>query len=298
LLRSIGVSVNCIEQEGHFPFEIHSNGINVDEIEMDTSISSQFVSALLMAGVMMPQGLKIRMLGGRTTGAYIRLTLSMMQKFGIGVLQEDEVCYVPYNLTYHVASYQIEPDVSGACYFYAMALLLGISVVVKQVHFDSTQGDIKFLDVLKQLGCSIYDTEQGICVTGRKDRIYPGITVDMNDFSDQTMTLAVLAPFATSPTIIKNISHIRLQESNRVEAIIQELTRLGIHSEEKKEYQGICIYPGRVTPTIVETYEDHRMAMAFTLIGLRVEGIVIDNPHCCAKTFEKYFDIIDELTTV
>jgi 3-phosphoshikimate 1-carboxyvinyltransferase len=297
LLRSIGVVVNCMEQEGYFPFEIHSNGVYVDKITMDTSISSQFVSALLMAGVMLPQGIKITMLGGRTTGAYIRLTLSMMQKFGIMVLQEEDVCYVPYNLTYHVASYQIEPDVSGACYFYAMALLLGISVVVKQVHFDSIQGDIKFLEVLKQLGCSFYDTERGICVTGRKDRIYPGITVDMNDFSDQTMTLAVLAPFATSPTIIKNISHIRLQESNRVEAIIQELTRLGIHCEENMEYQGICIYPGRVTPTIVETYEDHRMAMAFTLIGFRVDGIVIDNPHCCAKTFENYFDIIDELTT-
>ncbi len=298
LLRSIGVTVNCMEQEGHFPFEIHSMEINVDEITMDTSISSQFVSALLMAGVMLPQGLKIRMLGGRTTGAYIRLTLSMMQKFGIRVLQEDAVCYVPNNLTYQVDSYQIEPDVSGACYFYAMALLLGISVVVKQVHFDSMQGDIKFLEVLKQLGCSMNDTVQGICVTGRKDRIYPGITVDMNDFSDQTMTLAVLAPFATSPTIIKNISHIRLQESNRIEAITKELTRLGIRCEENEEYQGICIYPGRIIPAIVETYEDHRLAMAFTLIGLRVDGIVIDNPNCCAKTFENYFDIIDELTTV
>lgn len=298
LLRSIGVSVNCTQQEGHFPFEIHSNGINVEEITMDTSISSQFVSALLMAGVMLPQGLKVRMSGSRTTGAYIRLTLSMMQKFGIKVHQENDVCYVPYNLNYHVASYQIEPDVSGACYFYAMALLLGISVLVKQVHFDSIQGDIKFLEVLKQLGCSIYDTERGICVTGRKDRIYPGITVDMNDFSDQTMTLAVLAPFATSPTMIKNISHIRLQESDRIRAIIQELTRLGIRCEDNEEYKGICIYPGKITPAMIETYEDHRMAMAFALIGLREEGIIINNPSCCEKTFENYFDIIDDLTTV
>lgn len=296
LLRSIGVSVNCIEKEGHFPFEIHSRGINDDEITMDTSISSQFVSALLMAGVMLPQGLKVRMSGSRTDGAYIKLTLSMMKQFGINVLQEDNVCYVPYNVTNQVKSYQIEPDVSGACYFYAMALLLGISVVVKRVHLDSMQGDIKFLEVLKQLGCKVDDTEQGICVTGVKDRIYPGITVDMNDFSDQTMTLAVLAPFASSPTIIKNIAHIRLQETNRIRAIVQELTRLGIHCEENEEYQGICIYPGSITPSVVETYEDHRMAMAFTLIGLRVDGIVINNPNCCAKTFENYFDIIDELT--
>ncbi|SHO47674.1 3-phosphoshikimate 1-carboxyvinyltransferase [Anaerocolumna xylanovorans] len=296
LLRRIGVSVNCIEEEGHFPFEIHSKGIDVKEITMDTSLSSQFVSALLMAGIMLPQGLKLRLSGSRTAGAYIKLTLSLMQQFGIEVRREGDVCYVPYNLSYQVPSYQIEPDVSGACYFYAVALLLGTSVVVKGVHLDSMQGDIKFLEVLKQLECSIEDTEQGICVTGRKDRVFPGIRVNMNDFSDQTMTLAVLAPFAASPTMITNISHIQLQESNRISAIIKELTRLGIRCEEKKEYQGICIYPGKVTPAIVETYEDHRMAMAFTLIGLRVDGIIIDNPGCCAKTFENYFDIIDELT--
>lgn len=296
LLRSIGVSVNCIEKEGHFPFEIHSKGIEVHEITMDTSISSQFVSALLMAGIMLPQGLALRISGSRTAGAYIKLTLSLMEQFGIKVLQEGNVCYVPYNLSYQAASYEIEPDISGACYFYAMALLLGTSVVVRGVHFDSLQGDIKFLEVLKQLGCFLEDTEQGICVTGREDRTFPGITIDMNDFSDQTMTLAALAPFATSPTIIKNISHIRLQESNRIAAIVKELTRLGIHCEEKPEYEGLCIYPGKVTPAVVETYEDHRMAMAFTLIGLRVEGIIIDNPGCCAKTFENYFDIIDGLT--
>lgn len=297
MLRNIGVGVKCLEEEGHFPFEIHSKGINVDEITMDTTMSSQFVSALLMAGVMLPQGLKVRMSGSRTTGAYIKLTLSMMQQFGIRVIQEENVCYVPYNLSYQAADYQIEPDVSGACYFYAMALLLGISVVVKRVHFNSMQGDIKFIEVLKQLGCSIDDTDRGICVTGTKDGTYPGIVVDMNDFSDQTMTLAVLAPFATSPTIIENVSHIRLQESNRIRAIVQEMTRLGIQCEENEEYQGICIYPGKISPALIETYDDHRMAMAFTLIGLRVDGIVIDNPHCCSKTFENYFNIIDELTT-
>ena len=136
LLRSIGVTVNCLEEEGHFPFEIHSKGINSNEIEMDTTISSQFVSALLMAGVMIPQGLKLKMSGSRTEGAYIKLTLSMMKQFGIDIFHEDNLCYVPYNSSYKIPSYQIEPDVSGACYFYAMSILLGITVVVKDVHLS------------------------------------------------------------------------------------------------------------------------------------------------------------------
>ena len=296
LLRSIGVTVNCLEEEGHFPFEIHSKGINSNEIEMDTTISSQFVSALLMAGVMIPQGLKLKMSGSRTEGAYIKLTLSMMKQFGIDIFHEDNLCYVPYNSSYKIPSYQIEPDVSGACYFYAMSILLGITVVVKDVHFTSIQGDIKFLDVLKQMGCSIEDTKDGIAVRGTKDGIYPGIVVDMNDFSDQTMTLAAIAPFATSETIIKNISHIRFQETDRIRASVQELTRLGIKCEECEEYNGISIQPGTIIPGAVETYDDHRMAMAFTLIGLRTPGIVIKNYKCCAKTFENYFDIIDDLT--
>lgn len=296
LLRNIGVIVNCLEEEGHFPFEIHSKGINSNELTMDTTVSSQFVSALLMTGVMLPQGLKLKMSGNRTGGSYIKLTISMMQQFGIHVFQEEEVCYIPANSSYQIQSYQIEPDVSGACYFYAMAALLGITVVVNNVHSNSIQGDIKFLEVLKQLGCSIRDTETGICVSGTKNGIYPGIIVDMNDFSDQTMTLAAIAPFATSQTIIKNISHIRFQETDRVRAIVQELTRLGIQCEEYEACNGISIHPGTIVPATIETYDDHRMAMAFTLIGLRVNGIIIKNYKCCTKTFENYFDIIYKIT--
>ena len=296
LLRSLGVTVKCLEKEDHFPFEIHSKGINKNEIEMDTTVSSQFVSALLMTGVMVKDGLKIKMTGSRTNGAYIKMTLAMLKQFGIDVVRQGDECFVPYNLSYEKEVYQIEPDVSGACYFYAMAALLGTTVRVNDVHIDSLQGDIKFLDVLKELGCIVKDTESGVCVTGKKDRKYPGIIVDMNDFSDQTMTLAAIAPFASSQTIIKNISHIRFQETNRIQAIVNELTRLGIKCMEAEKYKGIIIQPGSIIKNEVETYNDHRMAMAFTLIGLRTGGIVIKNYKCCAKTFENYFDIIDDIT--
>jgi len=296
VLREIGVSVKCLEEEGHFPFEIDSNGVNIEEITMDTNISSQFVSALLMAGILSPKGLKVQMLGNRIAGAYIRITLCMMEQFGITVTQSGNVCNVPNNSQYHVATYNIEPDVSSACYFYAMAPLLETTVIVKNVHYNSIQGDIKFLGVLEQLGCTTEDTDIGIRVSGIDNGIYSGITVDMNNFSDQTMTLAVLAPFASSPTTIINVAHIRLQESDRIRAIVQELTRIGIKCEEVNEGQGICIYPGVIHPETIETYEDHRMAMAFALIGLRTEGIKIADPNCCAKTFENYFELLDEIT--
>ena len=158
------------------------------------------------------------------------------------------------------------------------------------------QGDMKFIDVLKQMGCAVTEEREGICVTGPKDGVYSGVDIDMNDFSDQTMTLAALAPFAQTPTYIRNIGHIRLQESDRIHAIVTELTRLGI--EVKEEESAILIYPGTVKPGIVSTYDDHRMAMAFALLGIRAEGIVIDNCECCRKTFDCLLytsDAADEL---
>lgn len=298
LFRKLGVTITCLEEEGHFPFIINSNGINSNELTMDTTISSQFVSSLLMAGVILPDGIKLKMSGSRTNGSYIKLTTLMMKQFGIDVSKKNNTYYVHSNSSYQIPFYQIEPDLSGACYFYAMSLLFGIDVSVKGVHPDSIQGDFKFLNVLKSMGCTALDTDYGFRMQGPKNRIFPGIIVDMNDFSDQTMTLAAIAPFANSKTIIKNISHIRFQETDRISAIINELTKLGVKCEESPEDKGIVIYPGTIVPGAVETYNDHRMAMAFTLIGLRVDGIIIKDYLCCKKTFENYFEIIDKITDI
>ena len=153
---------------------------------------------------------------------------------------------------------------------------------------------MKFLDVLKQLGCTVTEEQEGISVTGPANGEYDGVDVDMNDFSDQTMTLAALAPFAKTPTLIRNIEHIRLQESDRIEAIANELNGLCI--DIKKGRDRIEIMPGQVKPGVVKTYSDHRMAMAFALIGLRVDGIIIDDYECCAKTFEDYFQVLESAT--
>ena len=154
------------------------------------------------------------------------------------------------------------------------------------------QGDLKFIDVLKQMGCAVTEEREGICVSGPKDGEYCGVDVDMNDFSDQSMTLAAIAPFAKTTTVIKNIEHIRLQESDRIEAMVNELNNLGVDVKEGRDR--IEISPADVKPGVVDTYNDHRMAMSFALIGLRVDGIIIDNYECCCKTFENYFEVLEK----
>lgn len=296
ILREHGVAFEFKGEEGHFPFRMRSDGISMKEVRIDTKISSQFASALLMSGVILKDGLKVTMSGDRAEGSYIKMTLAMMKQFGITVVKEESCCQVPHMSEFGLSEYQIEPDVSGASYFYAMAPLLKTDVIVRHVHRNSLQGDIKFIEALQKMGCVLEDNEDGILLSGSNLKEYPGLTISMKDFSDQTMTMAAIAPFAKTPTLIQNVGHIRFQESDRISAIITELTKMGIRCEEVPKEEGIKIYPGDIKETIVETYEDHRMAMSFTLTGLKTGKISIKNPGCCRKTFENYFDLIDGLS--
>ena len=315
----------------------------MSEITIDTNLSSQFASALLMAACLLPMGLKIHLTGSRTAGSYIKMTLAMMKQFGIRVEQTENCYEIAHQEGWGLTEYEVEPDVSAACYFYAMVPLLKTSVIVKG---KSLQGDIQFLNVLEQMGCQKEKTPEGIRLTMKEPEMH-GVDISMKDFSDQTMTLAALAPFADRVTRIHNIGHIRFQESDRIRAILTELQRMGVRCEEAPEIDGIQIFPWGKVPedhivaegesTIecesttenesatesksaaesesaaesksvaeresiiergnitIETYDDHRMAMAFTIPGLKTGNIVIKNPGCCRKTFENYFSVIDSL---
>lgn len=153
---------------------------------------------------------------------------------------------------------------------------------------------MKFLDVLARMGCTVTEKADGIEVTGPAEDTLKGIEIDMNDFSDQALTLAAIAPFCNSDVHITHIGHIRGQECDRLHAMSEELTKRGITCTEEPD--AITIKPGTPFPGIVSTYEDHRVAMSFALLGLKVDGIVIDNPSCCRKTFENYFDLLDQLS--
>jgi len=221
-LTTLGSSFSFPEKEDFLPVEFHNSApLSATEVTVDIDKSSQFLSALLISACLFPGDFTVHVTG--THGmAYIDMTVAMMQQFGVRVEKPDaSTFFIPGGQSYTARDYFIEPDMSAACYFYAMAPLLGISVTVPHIPEQSLQGDVKFLDVLKQMGCTVlYDVSKGsFTAIGREDGHFSGGSVNLGAFSDQTMTLAAIAPFANSKTTITGISHIKYQECDRYHAI-------------------------------------------------------------------------------
>lgn len=301
ILKKLGAEIIYLEKEGYLPIQITGAGAFLREkegpirMELDISESTQFLSALLLVSPMIHQGMKIRITSNKKGGSYIRITRKIMESFGIQVAFDGEQYEVPAGAVYSGESYQIEPDMSAACYFYGAAAVTGGYAKVKNIHFDCMQGDLRFLNVLEQMGCRVREEEDGIAVTGPLEGKLSGIEVDMNDFSDQALTLAAIAPYAREDVHIHHVAHIRGQESDRLHAIVENLMRAGIVCEEEPD--GVRIHPGQPKPCRIETFDDHRVAMAFSLMGLGADGIEIINPDCCKKTFAEYFQVLDRLLT-
>ncbi|MCD8380201.1 MAG: 3-phosphoshikimate 1-carboxyvinyltransferase [Lachnospiraceae bacterium] len=293
-LESVGAEIVCTDQAGHFPMRITGHGIRTDHVTVDIDESSQFLSALLIAAPLSGRELTIDVKGSHGM-AYIDMTVRMMEQFGVRVLRPFEKRFViPGGQRYRALTYQVEPDASSASYFWALAAINGLTVTVPHLHFTSLQGDVTFAHLLAEMGCEVEDQPQGICVTGPQNGRLKGVTVDMHSFSDQAITLAAIAPFADGEVEITGIGHIRHQESDRIAAIVENLTAMGIEAHETAD--GVCIKPGNAHAAVIETHEDHRLAMGFAVTGTRIPGIVIQNPDCCRKTFEEYFTVLDALT--
>lgn len=291
-LECVGADIHCTEEPGHFPMEICGQGINQYDITVDIDKSSQFLSALLISGCLSEKDLHIHVEGNHGM-AYIQMTIDLMEQFGVHVEKvHDRELVIAAGQEYKAMDYYIEPDASAAAYFWAMAAVLGISVTVEHTHFNSLQGDVEFAHILEKMGCKVEDTKAGIMVTGPEDGVLKGIDVDMHACSDQAITLAAIAPFAEGVVRITGIAHIRLQESDRIAAIIENLTALGIRVEE--ETDGIVIYPGKIHGAQIRTHDDHRLAMGFAITGLRCPDVTILDPLCCRKTFENYFDVLEQ----
>lgn len=290
-LQSVGCDISFAEKEGYFPFTLHARGFQNTDLTIDIDKSSQFLSALLIAAPLAKEDVKIKVTG--THGmAYIEMTCRMMEQFGVLTGHPaPDTFLIKAGQTYRAQDYAIEPDVSAACYFYALAALSGCSVIVDGVPEHSLQGDTEFLSILEKMGCRVTRTNEGICITGPAGRLH-GLTVDMSSCSDQAITLAAIAPFADSPVTITGIGHIRGQESDRLSAIAENLTAMSIRCEERAD--SITIYPGVPKPAHIKTHDDHRLAMGFAVTGLFAEGIVIENPSCCKKTFAEFFECLEE----
>ncbi len=298
-LRDAGAEVTCLEEEGHFPLHIlgAKGRANIpDQFTVNIDQSSQFLSALLIAAGTLQKPASIRVVG--THGlSYVDLTASMMADFGVNVQKQDRDGQVFYLFSgkdcYHACRYAIEPDMSAAAYFYALAAVLGVQVTVQGVHPAMLQGDTAFLALLERMGCTLQEAEEITLQGPAGGALQGGFTVDMSAFSDQALTLAAIAPFADAPITITGIGHIRLQECDRIAAIVKNLTALGVPVEERED--AVTIHPAQPHGGDVETFDDHRVAMSFALTGLRTKGVRILDPACCRKTFAEYFTVLEQV---
>lgn len=268
-LKSAGAQFTFGGEENCFPFTVRGAKVCADGVKVDVTKSSQFLSALLMAGVLADKPLKIKTAGAHGID-YVKMTVDMMWSFGVTVKEEGGEYTVSGK--YAAKKYDIEPDVSAACYFYALNRLLSTDVKVAGLMPHTMQGDIKFINLIKD---------------------FNGGRVDMSAFSDQALTLAAVAPYLEKATEIKGVSHIRGQECDRIAAIVHNLKAMGVRCEERED--GVKIYPSTPHGADIETFGDHRVAMAFSLCGLMTEGIVIKNAGVCSKTFKEYFETLDNL---
>lgn len=266
-LQSVGASFEFEGEEYCFPFKVKGTTTPTSQVSVDITRSSQFLSALLMAGVLAGKPFTIKTVGSHGMD-YVTMTLDMMWSFGVNVEEADGAYTVCGSYT--AKRYEIEPDVSAACYLYAINRILGTNIVVNGIMPHTMQGDYKFIQLIKN---------------------FDGGRVDMSAFSDQALTLAAIAPYFSSPTEIVGVAHIRKQECDRLHAIVKNLTALGVKVEERED--GVKIYPSQPHAAEIETFGDHRVAMAFAVTGLRCDGVTIKNAEVCSKTFKDYFSALD-----
>jgi 3-phosphoshikimate 1-carboxyvinyltransferase len=288
-LNQLGVEVEATN--GCPPVEIFAKGLSGGKTKIAGNISSQFLSALLMVAPYANSPIEVEVTTELNSKPYVDMTIAIMEDFGVRVERQGyERFIIRPSFFSPLASYHIESDVSAASYFFAAPAICGGTVRVENISRKSKQGDIAFLDILQQIGCRIEEGNSFIEVTSTQ-RIN-GIEADMREIPDTAQTLATIAPFATSPTRIRGIASARVKETDRVHATCAELARLGVRVDEHED--GMTIYPcDNIQAAMIRTYHDHRMAMAFSLIGLRVPGISIDNPSCVSKTFPNFFEVLD-----
>jgi 3-phosphoshikimate 1-carboxyvinyltransferase len=288
-MRHLGAAVEYAGEEGKFPLIIKGGGIRGGAAHVSATKSSQFVSGLLMAAPYADEPVTLHA-EGRKEWPYVGITATVMRKFGVDV-DEARGRFAVEPAHYRSRDFEVEPDASGASYFMAAAAVTGGRVRIPGLGSGSPQGDLRFADVLRQMGCEVEISKDFVEVRG-PERLR-GVEVDMNAFSDTMITLSAIAPFAEGPTTIKNVGHTRLQETDRISAVATELRRLGVPADETPT--SIRIIPQAVRPAVVETYGDHRMAMAFAVTGLVAPGIRIRDPGCVTKTFPDYFGRLESL---
>lgn len=290
-LRRLGAEVREVGSPDHLPIEVAAGPMPGGVVELPGNTSSQFLSGLLLSGPAMRRGLTVVCTTELVSRGYVDMTIAVMRSFGVDVEQPDDRTWIVHPDEYQPIRYQVEPDASAASYAFAAAAMVGGSVAVEGLGTPSLQGDLAVVDHLASMGAEVERMLDRTIVRGRGP--LRGIEVDLSQESDIAQTLAVVATTATSPSRITGIGFIRAKETDRVGNVVAELRRLGIDATEEDD--GYRIAPGPARTGTVHTYDDHRMAMAFALLGLVHAGIAIADPGCVAKTFPGFWGFLASL---
>jgi len=294
-LREAGAEITYKENEGYPPLEIKANGLNGGDVKIEGAISSQFLTALLLAAPMAKEDMTITIIGELVSKPYIDITLHIMKAFGVEVLNENyETFRIKGRQTYKaVDSFMVEGDASSASYFLAAAAIKGGTVKVTGIGKNSIQGDVAFADVLEKMGAKVEWGDDYVSVTKGE---LNAIDMDFNHIPDAAMTIATTALFAKGTTTLRNIYNWRVKETDRLFAMATELRKVGAEVEEGEDYLKITP-PEQLQHAAIDTYDDHRMAMCFSLLALDPASVTINEPECTAKTFPTYFEVLESIST-
>lgn len=292
-LNQLGCDVKSEMDNGCPPVRIRAKGMPGGECSISGKNSSQYVSSLLMAAPASEKGVSVRVTGELASEPYVGMTVGMMGEFGVRVRREGNAFFIPKTPYSGPGKYRIEPDASSASYFFAAAAILGGRVRIRGIGKRAIQGDARFPEILEKMGCRARYGKNWTEVVS--DGRLKGIDIDMNEIPDLVPTLAVTALFAEGPTRIRNVANLRIKESDRINALSQELKKMGAGVKEWDD--GLEIVPNPpYNKALIFTYNDHRIAMAFSVAGLRVSGIGIGNPGCVSKSFPEFYDFLGKLS--
>ena len=295
-LRDLGADATSELGTGCPPVVVRAAGLPGGRCTMAGDASSQYFSALLLVGPYAERGIEVEVAGDLVSKPYLPMTADVMAAFGVEA-EIDTAAWrrlaVRPGQCYTGRSYAVEPDASNASYFFAAAAVTGGRVRVEGLGTRSTQGDLRFVDVLAAMGATVEEGDGYVEVRGPEGGHLRGVDLDLGPISDTAQTLAAIAPFADGPTTIRGVAHARLKETDRVAALATELCRLGQGVEEFPD--GLTIVPRPVRPADVATYDDHRMAMSFAVTALRAPGLRLRDPGCVAKTFPDFFMRLEAL---
>ena len=291
-LTDLGLEVATLE--GRLPVTVRGGPARGGQLTVRGDVSSQYLSGLAMAGACLADGLAITLDGPLVSAPYVAMTIEVMRAFGAEAGFDPVAGRVwAHPGGYRSTTFAIEADASAASYFLAAAAVRGGRVRVEGVGSSSTQGDAGFPAVLARMGAAVRSGSDWIEVTGPPPGGLRGITVNLATMSDVAPTLAAVAVFADGPTEVTGVGFIRAKETDRIAAVVTELQRLGVGATAT--HDGFVVHPAAPRPAAVRTYDDHRMAMAFTVVGLAAPGVVIVDPGCVAKTYPGFFEDVARL---